>query len=148
MTREFPRLRTWLDSRNVDKIVKLKVSHACREHRTPAVQSVTTAKELPWLSGLALPIHPLPPAMPISVSFAFIWSMETMTRWIWNLSSSSSSSSLSNHHLLLPLIRSFDLFRHRRIATFHGASTISSPSRFVQGCASLLMSALYSWDCY
>lgn len=39
-------------------MVKLKVSRACVEQRTPAVQSVAIAKEIPWLSGSALPFHP------------------------------------------------------------------------------------------
>jgi len=37
--------------------VKLKVSHACVEQRTPAVESVAIAKEIPWLSVPVLPLH-------------------------------------------------------------------------------------------
>jgi len=37
----------------------------------------------------------------------------------------------NNHHYLSPWMRSFDLFRHRRMPSFRGASTISSSSRFV-----------------
>jgi hypothetical protein len=36
-----------------------------------------------------------------------------------------------HHHHHYPWIRSFDLFRHRQVAIVSGASTISSPSRFV-----------------
>jgi len=57
-TREFPRVRSWLDSRNVDTMVNSKVSHASVAQRSPAVQSVAIAKEIPRLNGSALPPSP------------------------------------------------------------------------------------------